>query len=234
MARAKRAKIGLMCANYTPGRKDAISQHFGIDGAIFDFLSEAYPAMMAPILRPANDTEGGLECVPACFGMVPHWADMKLARQTYNARSETVASKPSFRHAWQRKQFCIIPAMQIFEPNYESGKAVRWRIAHATQRVFGIAGLWEWRPAGPDGQPLLSFTMLTINADHHPLMNRFHKPGEEKRMVIMLDPLQYQGWLQGELAADPQLYQPYPADQLVAAPDPAAPRGKAKDAAQAA
>lgn len=38
------------------------------------------------------------------------WADPKLARQTYNARTETVATRPSFRNAWQRKQFCIIPA----------------------------------------------------------------------------------------------------------------------------
>ncbi len=218
-----------MCANYTPGRKDAISQHFGIDGAIFDFLTEAYPAVMAPILRPSKSANGGIECVPACFGMVPHWAEMKLARQTYNARTETVAQKPSFRNAWQRKQFCIIPAMNFFEPNYESGKAVRWRIEHAAERPLGIAGIWEWKPQGPDGTPLLSFSMLTINADQHPLMNRFHKPGEEKRMVMILDPLQYEGWLEGTLAAEPEAYQPYPADQLKAEADPAPPRVKAKD-----
>ncbi|WP_369812283.1 SOS response-associated peptidase family protein [Janthinobacterium sp. SUN206] len=44
---------------------------------------------------------------------------MKLARQTYNSRTETVASKPSFRSAWKCKQFCIIPAANFFEPNYE-------------------------------------------------------------------------------------------------------------------
>ncbi len=218
-----------MCANYTPGRKDAMSEHFGIDGDIFDFLSDVYPAVMAPILRPARDANGGIECVPACFGMVPHWAEMKLARQTYNARTETVAQKPSFRNAWQRKQFCIIPAMNFFEPNYESGKAVRWRIEHASDRPLGIAGIWEWKPQGPDGKPLLSFSMLTINADQHPLMNRFHKPGDEKRMVMILDPLQYDGWLEGTLAADPEVYQPYPADQLKAEADPAPPRAKAKD-----
>jgi hypothetical protein len=36
--------------------------------------------------------------------------------------------------------------------------------------------------------PLLSFSMLTINADQHPLMKRFHKPGEEKRMPLILEP----------------------------------------------
>jgi endonuclease YncB( thermonuclease family) len=50
------------------------------------------------------------------FGMVPYWADTKLARQTYNARTETVATKPSFRNAFKRAQFCIVPANSFFEP----------------------------------------------------------------------------------------------------------------------
>lgn len=58
------------------------------------------------------------------FGMVPHWADPKLARQTYNARTETVASKPFFSNVWKRKQFCIIPVANFFESNYETGKPV--------------------------------------------------------------------------------------------------------------
>ena len=81
------------------------------------------------------------------FGMVPHWADHKLARQTYNARTETVASKPSFRSAWKRKQFCIIPTANFFEPNYETGKPVRWRIERADGGPVAIAGIWEYRPA---------------------------------------------------------------------------------------
>jgi len=32
----------------------------------------------------------------------------------------------------------------------------------------------------------LSFTMLTVNADQHPLMSRFHTPGDEKRAVVTL------------------------------------------------
>ena len=39
---------------------------------------------------------------------------------------------------------------------------------------------------GKDDQPLASFTMLTINADAHPLMRRFHRPDDEKRMLVLL------------------------------------------------
>jgi putative SOS response-associated peptidase YedK len=159
---------------------------------------------------------------------VPHWADTKLARQTYNARTETVATKPSFRNAWQRHQFCIIPAENFFEPSYETGKPVRWRIAPAGHEPLAIAGIWEWRANGPDGLPLLSFSMLTINADGHPLMDRFHKPGDEKRMLVLLAPQQVQGWLEGELVNDDTVYRPWPAGQLVAVADPLAPRIKAK------
>jgi putative SOS response-associated peptidase YedK len=37
--------------------------------------------------------------------------------------------------------------------------------------------------------------MITVNADDHPFMKRFHKPGEEKRMVVILDPKDYFEWL---------------------------------------
>lgn len=217
-----------MCANYTPSKREAFSHHYGLERAIFDFPGESFPGYLAPILRESHEVPGQAECVPAVFGMVPHWADMKLARQTYNARTETVASKPSFRNAWKRNQFCIVPAENFFEPNYASGKPERWRIEHAEQRPLNIAGIWEWKANGPDDLPVLSFSMLTINADAHPLMNRFHKPGEEKRMLVLLEPEQIQGWLEGALVNHAELYQPYPADKLVAIADPLPPRTKAK------
>ena len=51
---------------------------------------------------------------------------------------------------------------------------------------MGIAGIWSWWKA-PDDRELLSFTMLTINADGHEVMKHFHKPEDEKRMVVVLD-----------------------------------------------
>jgi putative SOS response-associated peptidase YedK len=220
-----------MCANYTPTRLDAISQHHGLERALFDFPPEAFPGYLAPIVRESREVAGQAEVVPAMFGMVPHWADTKLARQTYNARSETVATKPSFRNAWKRKQFCIIPAQNIFEPSYETGKSVRWRISDAAEKPLAIAGIWDWKAAGPDGLPLLSFSMLTINADGHPLMDRFHKPGDEKRMVVLLEPHQYQDWLEGSLVNEADVYRPWPAERLVAVADPLAPRTRVKESA---
>ena len=105
-----------------------------------------------------------------------------------------MAEKPSFRDAWRRGRRCVIPAEAIYEPNWETGKAVRWRISHRDGLPMGIAGLWgSWR--APDGRDVLSFTMLTINADEHALMKRFHKVGDEKRMVVILNEADYDAWL---------------------------------------
>ena len=219
-----------MCANYTPSKREAFSHHYGLDRSIFDHPAEAFPGYLAPVLRESPETAGTMEVIPAIFGMVPHWADMKLSRQTYNCRTETAATKPSSRNAWKKNQFCIVPAENFYEPNYESGKPVRWRIAHADQRPLSIAGIWEWKANGPDDLPVLSFSMLTIHADGHAVMCRFHKPGDEKRMLVLLEPEQYQGWLEGALVNDPAVYAPYPSDRLIAVPDPLPPRTAQKTA----
>jgi putative SOS response-associated peptidase YedK len=215
-----------MCSNYTPPKSDGVRRHFGVQNVPENYKAETYPGYLAPIVRIADDGSGELECVNACFGMVPHWAELTLARHTYNARSETVASKPSFRHAFAKRQWCIIPVESFFEPSYESGRAVRWKIARDDGELLGIAGLWEWRPTGgPDNLPLLSFTMLTINADNHPLMRRFHRPEDEKRMPVLLDSPQYSAWLQSTKEQVPDFLRAYPAQHLMSV---AAPRGSSR------
>ena len=57
--------------------------------------------------------------------------------------------------------------------------------------------------------------MLTINADAHPLMQQFHKPGEEKRMVVILAPQHYQDWLAAAPAESLDFLRPWPAERLV-------------------
>ncbi len=213
-----------MCANYTPARGERLAEHFGVDPREYVFKPELYPADMAPIIRNVPDRpDAGLEVVSAMFGMVPHWAEVKLARQTYNSRSETTASKPSFRHAWKKRQFCVIPVESIFEPCYETGRPVRWRIGHRDARPIGLAGIWDVKPGDAGKPPLLSFSMLTVNADGHPVMQRFHKPTDEKRSVVFLHPEQYAAWIEASLEDAPDFLGLYPAQELLAEP---APRGR--------
>lgn len=58
--------------------------------------------------------------------------------------------------------------------------------------------------------------MLTINADDHPFMRQFHKPDDEKRMVVVLNEDEYDGWLQAPAKDSQAFLKQYPADHLVA------------------
>jgi putative SOS response-associated peptidase YedK len=205
-----------MCANYTPTRQVAWESAFRATFPAATLKTESFPGYDAPIITNEDRDDG----VVATFGLLPSWAKPDLVRSTYNARSETAALKPSFRNAWKRAQFCIIPAEVLYEPCYESGKPERWAIREADHRPMGIAGLWEARKEG--GLLRYSFAMLTINADAHPLMKHMHKPTDEKRMVVILDRDHYEDWLQ--TTADNALawMAPYPAKHLVAEPAPKA------------
>ena len=63
---------------------------------------------------------------------------------------------------------------------------------------------------------LHSYTMLTINADSHDLMKSFHKPTDEKRMVVILPEAAYGDWLTATPVQSGDFLRPYPADRLVA------------------
>lgn len=189
-----------MCSNYVPvTRMDRMLEFFGVQRDRDDTPHDVYPTGLAPFIRLTTEgTEGGKPAMIAedgHFGLVPHFAtELAYGRRTYNARSETVAVKPSFKLAWARGRRCIIPAEHFYEPNWETGKAVRWRISQPGDVPMGIAGIyWTWRAS--DGKVEHTFAMLTLNADGHPVMSRFHKPGDEKRMVVILDPKDYEGWL---------------------------------------
>ena len=157
-----------------------------------------------------------MEAMAGVFGLIPHWAkDTTIARHTYNARSETVTEKPSYRDAWRLGRRCIIPADAFYEPDWRSGKAVPTRISRVDGKPMGLAGIWTgWR--SPDGSIVLSYSMLTINADDHPLMNQFHKPQDEKRMVVILPEDQYHDWLHVPHAHAAGFLLQYPADWMIA------------------
>lgn len=187
-----------MCSNYVPvSRRDRLLAFFGVERERDDPRTDAWPLSVAPFIRLAGEgaqrrpvAEDGL------FGLLPHFAtEVSYGRRTYNARSETVHVLPSFRDAWARGQRCIIPAEAIYEPNWESGRAERWTIYQEGFIPFGIAGVYTpWRDPKTN-QNTFSFAMLTVNADGHVLMQRFHKPEDEKRMVVILHPSDYAEWL---------------------------------------
>ena len=188
-----------MCTNYTPTKKaDWVKATFGVD-LPKGYPDEAYPNFLGPVVMKSHQTER-VACGLARFGLIPAWAkDDKISRHTYNARSETVAEKPSYRTAWRKRQFCLVLADNFYEPNYATGKAVRWGIQTEDSKPFGIAGIWDKWTEPATGEVVVSFSMLTVNADEHPVMRQFHKAGDEKRTPVIIQPEHYNRWLGANL-----------------------------------
>jgi len=194
-----------MCTNYTPTRnKHWVTQNLGVDLPEQSYPAEAFPGYAAPIA--VLDDQRNVKCMLGRFGLVPHWAkDANIGRRTYNARSETVAEKPSYRTPWRKRQFAIALLDDFFEPNWETGRAVRWRIRRSDGEPMGVASVWDrWTDPGT-GEIVTSFSMLTVNADGHPVMGRFHRPGDEKRSVVVLEPAQFGAWLNADIRIAPGL-----------------------------
>ena len=163
-----------------------------------------------------------LELVAGQFGFVPPWvksaSDAKLrSTKLVNARSETVSTSKNFYDAWTRGQRCIVPMMAFMEDDYRSGKAVPTRIARVDGKPMGVAGLWE-RWTGADGQIIVSYTLLTVNANSHALMSRYQQPGSEKRMPAVLNEGAYGAWLTAHPQKAKAFMRAYPANWLTANP----------------
>lgn len=111
-----------------------------------------------PMIRPAEPLliqrleQGRPLADLALWGLLPAWVrEPRGAARPINARSETVAEKPSFRGAWRHRR-CLIPADAFFEKEF--------RIARRDGAPFWLGGLWE-RWLGADGEQLDSCCVLT-------------------------------------------------------------------------
>lgn len=223
-----------MCVNYLSVPREVAE---GVFDASFGAAGhwpggELYRDYLGPII--IGDERGRRRGLLASFGLVPK-AKMPPGRHfdTMNARDDTVGQLRNYRPFWLRGQLCLVPMAAFFEPNWEQEQHVRWRIGMADDSPFAVAGLYrQWE--APDGSVSTSFTQLTINADDHPLMRRLHRPGEEKRSLVIVPASDYDDWLS---CRDPErargFLRPYPAEAMKGEPAPKAvpPRAAKQEAA---
>lgn len=171
---------------------------------------EIYPRSLGPFLRlePVDDGRPAISLVVGQFGLIPWFAKAaKLPYATQNARSEEITGKASYKQPWAKGQRCIIPAWSFDEPCWETGKNVWWRFRRTNGEPWGLAGLWNTWTDRETGEIVESYTMLTVNADDHPLMSRMHKSDpklpadqQDKRSVVAIERTDADVWLSGTLA----------------------------------
>lgn len=121
------------------------------------------------------------------WGLVPYWAkDITIGNRLINARSESVAEKPSYRSSF-RKQRCLIPTSGFYEWKKEGKAKQPYLIRRQDRRPFAFAGLWSrWKD--PERGPLDTFTILTTDANDR--VRELHD-----RMPVILAPEDFDLWL---------------------------------------
>lgn len=206
-----------MCAHFTPPPPKALTQLASFNS--MEYRPETYPKYKAPMIRQVGDeTVASL----AGFGLVPHWVkDASFGNKTYNARTETVHEKPSYRTPWAKRQFCLIPMVRFFEPCWETGKAVNWAIKRIDGDVFTVAGIWDTWTDKATGEILDSFSMLTIHANGHPILGRMHRVGDEKRSLVVISEDKREAWLTATQKTDAMAFcKPIDVSVFMTEPEP--------------
>jgi putative SOS response-associated peptidase YedK len=230
-----------MCGRYASSRQpEDLVEEFEIHNPELpqlepDFNVAPTKEVYAVVERPPRRSEGDAEGEPdgeagsvagperqlraLTWGLVPFWAkDPKIGSRMINARMETVAEKPAFRRAFERRR-AILPADGYYEwyPTEQLTKSGKPRkqpyiIRPRDGGMLAMAGLYEiWRdPTRSDDDPdrfLWTCTVLTTSAEDS--LGHIHD-----RMPLMLSPGKYDAWL------DPRSTS---SDDLLALLEPAAP-----------
>jgi putative SOS response-associated peptidase YedK len=164
------------------------------------------PTQDAPVVIEDN----GRRLVTMRWGLVPFFAkDPGIGNRLINARSETAARLPAFRAAFRRRR-CLVPADGFYEWRKDGKTKQPFRIVRKDHGPFAMAGLWErWDRDGGEGE-LLSFTILTTDANA--LVAPLHD-----RMPVILPEAGHAAWLDPAEDAAPLLV-PHAGDDLEAYP----------------
>ena len=178
-----------MCGRFVGFRKvEELRKHFPIDVANVDVAPNYNIAPTQEILAIARH-EGLNHLEKLHWGLVPFWAKKTSnGSRMINARSETVATKPSFRMAFKWRR-CLILSDGFYEWKGTKGKKQPMFLTLPDNRPFAFAGLWEtWDDRGKATIPYRSGTILTREASQSvmPIHNR---------MPVILKPAAFGPWL---------------------------------------
>ncbi len=199
-----------MCGRYVLStRPDELAAHFGLD-AYCDYPPRwnIPPGTDIPVIRHSPEGKRVLDLLR--WGLVPHWAkDASMGQRLNNARAETVADKPAFRDAFQRRR-CLIPADGFYEwKTVDKGKQPYY-FSLRSGEPMALGGLWEaWR--APDGSVLRTCAIVTTGPND--LMASIHE-----RMPLIIAPEHWQTWLAASAQAALALLSPYPVEPMQAWP----------------
>lgn len=174
-----------MCGRYTlAAEREAIASRFCLARLPLN-LQPRYniaPSQDALVIVPER---GGRAGVLMRWGLVPSWSKNPPPGGLINARAETAAEKPAFRHALRHRR-CLVPADGFFEWRRDGRHRTPFYFRLKIGAPFAFAGLWE---PGPDGLP--GFAILTTAANDlvRPLHDRMPVILDQEAEAAWVDPL---------------------------------------------
>jgi len=194
-----------MCGRFViHASSEQIIEHFDLSSA--PTLEPRYnitPQSEIPVIRDG-------QCALLRWGLLPFWAkDPKMAYRMINAKAETIAQRPAFREAFERRR-CLIPANGFYEWQRTPAGKQPYYIHLAGSDLFAFAGLWErWVGRGAHrGEVIESCAIITTAPNE--LCAQIHD-----RMPAILDRGDYRAWLARPRA---DLLKPFPAQRMAMRP----------------
>lgn len=196
-----------MCNVYEP----ATEEYLHAEWKHFDELVKPYKQRIGP--RDDGPYVTAKKVVVGQWGMIRPGSPERTPKDargrplmTNNARTERMATAPTYRDAWKQGERCLIPAISYDEPYWGTGKNIWWQFARKDGDAWMLAGLWsEWTDHA-SGEVVPNYTMLTQNCDAHPLLKLFHKPDpklpadkQDKRAVVPIERVDWDMWLNGSI-----------------------------------
>ncbi|WP_005277538.1 SOS response-associated peptidase [Corynebacterium accolens] len=148
------------------------------------------PTQPIPIVRVREELA---EVDPARWALLPQWKKDLDGPPLFNARAETVASKPSFRTAF-KSQRCLIPMNGYYEWHKDGSTKTPYYV-HPDQGLLWAAGLWD------TGLDRLSATIVITAATEE--MEWLHH-----RLPRFLAPEEMRTWLEGSAEEAKELLVP--------------------------
>lgn len=153
-----------MCGRYaSSANPDDLAAYFTVEEPPEEVLPPSYNVAPTDPVYVVVDRKEKRQLKVVRWGLVPSWAkDPKVGARFINARRETVADKPAFRAAYQRRR-CLVPADGYFEWQPQGATKQPYFLVARDRSPLAMAGLYEvWK--GPDDRYLWTCTVITTEA----------------------------------------------------------------------
>ncbi|HOW41576.1 MAG TPA: SOS response-associated peptidase [Bacteroidales bacterium] len=129
------------------------------------------------------------------WGLIPSWTKSmedasEIRIKTFNARSESISSKPSFSASFKSRR-CIVPVRGFYEWQHVGKEKIPWYIYRADGALMSLAGLYDEWVESKSGETFTTFTVITTDANQ--LMAEIHNT--KKRMPAILEKEMEADWL---------------------------------------